>query len=151
MALGDSLSDEQRAAYIRSRLVPGAVIYRHCSFTKPPKVKFLVVLAVRSDVAFFVINTDIHEFIQSRQHLLDCQVTIDQANHTFLDYDSYIDCTEAFYADTALVIDELMNDVDGYKGTVSDNVRTAILTAIDEAMTIADGEKLPLRAGLINN
>jgi hypothetical protein len=151
VAIGDSLSDEQREEFIRSRLVPGAVIYRRCDFTKPPKPKYLVIANVRSDTAVLVINTAINSFVQQKQHLLDCQVAIDSASHGFLDHDSYIDCTEPEYIDTALLLSELMNDLRGLKGNINDKVRGDIINAINDSYTISQAEINLLITSLSDN
>jgi len=140
VALGDALSPAQKEAFIQSRLVPGAVIYRHCDFTAPPKYKYLVVANVREDTAVLVINFEINTFIRQRQHLLDCQVGINVASHNFLSHDSFIDCTEPEYIDTALLFGELMHDLRGLQGNIAGPVRTEVIGAISSSLTISQAE-----------
>lgn len=148
MVVGDHLPDDQKEEFIRARLVPGAVIYLHCRFTTPPKLKYLLVARVSAETAVLVINSQIPAFKQVRPHLRECQVCIDVANHDFLEHDSFIDCTEAHYCDTTAVIEEMMADLGKYKGGVSAEVRALVVTAIAESYTMTEGEKPPLIAAL---
>lgn len=148
MVIGDYLPADKKEEYIRSRLVPGAVIYRHCDFTTPPKIKYLVIANVRSETAVLVINTEIHPFIKSNPHLLDCQVQIDKASHDFLDYDSFIDCKEVHYIDTADLVTELLDDAGGLKGALSEAVRTDVIKAVGQSYTMPQGEVAMLVASL---
>ncbi len=140
MVLGDFLSDNQKKEHIRSRLTPGAVIYRHCDFTKPTKHKYLLVVNVRSETTVLVINSEIHAFIKSKPHLLACQVPIDQASHNFLHHDSFIDCRQTAYIDSAILVNELLSDLGGLKGQISDAVRHKVINAIQGSPTMPRGE-----------
>jgi len=65
------------------------------SRTKPkPKDKFVAIACRDSRPRGFFINTDIHPYIQNRPHLSSCQVVIKASYYRFLDYDSYIDCSQ---------------------------------------------------------
>lgn len=148
MVIGDYLPADKKEEFIRSRLVPGAVIYRHCDFTTPPKIKYLVIANVRSETAVLVINSEIHPFVKSNQHLLDCQVQIDKAAHGFLDHGSFIDCKEVHYIDTADLVAELLDDLDGLKGALSEATRADVIKAVGQSYTMSQGEVDMLVASL---
>ncbi len=148
MSVGDFLTNEQRAEYIRTRLVPGQIIHATLHFDGGPKPKFLLVARVGAETEGFVINSKIPPFIQSRRHLLDAQVSIDQASHTFLEYDSHIDCSKVQYEDTEFLRLELIGDVTGIKQNVSDQVRAEVIRVIRESVTIERVVKLQLLGAL---
>lgn len=148
MVIGDYLSDEKKRQYIHTRLVSGAVLYRHCDFTKLPKIKYLLVVQVQEQVAVLVINTKINKFIKSYKYLLDSQVSIIQASHTFLDHDSYIDCTSTEYLVTADLVDEIMGNMDTIKGKITDELKVAVITTIQDSFTLSPAEIASLVASL---
>lgn len=136
MVLADHLNEEQKLKYIHSCLIPGAVIYRFCEFTKPPKEKYLLVVQVQSETTVLVINTGINKYIQDRQHLLDCQVLIDVATHTFLDHDSFIDCTETESLSTTDLIEETLKDMSTLQGQITSDIKTKVIAALNDCYTI---------------
>ena len=148
MVLGDYLDDEKKRQYIHSRLKPGAILYRHCEFTKPPKSKFLLVLQVQSETLVFVINSAINSFLESKKPLREAQISIDQANHTFLDYDSYINCTEIECLDTAILVEEIMQNMDQIKGCITEGLKAKVIATIDDSFTLSPAEIAKLVASL---
>ncbi len=112
----------------------GAILHLYCSFTKPPKDKFLVVVCLDPKPLLVFINTRINALVQSNPDLAQCQVLIDAENHPFLDYDSYIDCSDV----CSFPIDHLEEQVkDQLKGTVSSGVLSGIEVAIQKSPLIS--------------
>lgn len=140
MPLSDFLSDTDKEKFVTLRFTPCRVIRRHCSFTTPPKQKFLVISCIRAETAFLVINSKIPSFIESKKHLRDCQILIDKASHDFLSHDSYVDCTKTYYEDTPEIFNELVADTGNLKGEISDSVKSNILEALRNSPTISSGE-----------
>lgn len=136
MVIGDFLPADKGSDYVRSHLIPGVVLRRHCDFTNPEKIKYLVVVQIRADTAVLVINSKIHPFIRAKAHLLECQVKIDTASHCFLNHDSYIACHEAYYLDTADLLTELKNNIASIKGMLSPDVRGEVIKAIENSFTM---------------
>lgn len=129
--------------------MPGAVIRRFCHFTRPPKIKLLLVARVAAETTVFVVNSEMTDFVRARQHLADCHVPIDLASHAFLDHDSFIDCTEpADYVDTAALVLQLTDDLDKLRGNVSPAVRARVVQAISDSFTMPEAEKPALIAAL---
>ncbi|MGV7959994.1 hypothetical protein QPK13_02370 [Photorhabdus tasmaniensis] len=75
----------------------GDVLYLHCPFTTPPKLKYLLVCCCEP-LLVLIINSKISEFIQLRQELLRCQIDLPQKDHKFLQWDSFINCIDAHAA-----------------------------------------------------
>lgn len=78
---------------------------KKCRHTKPkPKDKFVIIACIDTNPWGFFINTEINQFILKRPELLACQVHIKVASYKFLDYDSYVDCTDLLpFEDTELI------------------------------------------------
>ena len=148
MVLGDYLNDEQKRLFILTKLKPGAVIYRFCDFTKPPKIKYLLVLQVQTDTVVFVINSEINRFIQSKKCLRDAQIVIDQASHSFLDYDSYIDCTDIEQIDTACLVEEIMQDLNILKEPITAELKVKVIATILDSFTLSPSDIASLIASL---
>ncbi|HAN75972.1 MAG TPA: hypothetical protein DCQ51_00590 [Planktothrix sp. UBA8407] len=68
-----------------------------CRHTKPsPKDKLVLVAYIDPSPYGFLINSKINNYIQNRDYLLCCEAEIIAIEHDFLDYNSYVDCREAF-------------------------------------------------------
>lgn len=140
--LGDFFPAEKVREHVVKQLVPGCVIRIQVAFQQITKPKFLVLVGDRDpDYLTFIVNSEVNPFIDQRQHLARCQVTIDAANHNFLQHDSQIACHEVLALKRTDVIRELAGNLDGIKGQVSQEVREQIVAAVKFAVTLSAGEK----------
>jgi hypothetical protein len=100
------------------------VYYLFCRHTKPsPKYKYITIVCVNnSQYIGFLINSRINSFVQRRAHLLPCEVLVPVSEHSFLSYDSYIDCRDAFYFD--------VNELNDFRGHLSSNAQQAVINAV---------------------
>ncbi len=81
----------------------------------------------------FLVNSNIHRYIQKRPDLLACQAIIEESNHKCLSHDSYVDCIDLYeFEDTKLVEDS---------GSISQRARTRIKKAVSNSKTIAERHK----------
>jgi hypothetical protein len=74
-------------------LRPGAIVWTYIVTIDPPKEKFGVVAYIdpdRDSLVLFLVHTELPKFVQSQPELLTGITKIDRANHTFLDYDSWL-------------------------------------------------------------
>lgn len=133
--LGSLLSAAFTPALVDANFRAGAVLYMHCEFTTPPKNKYLVVACCEPELLVLVINSEIHPFIAKREELVDCQVDVPQADHTFLQHDSYINCIETQTAfNMTYVRDAITADyVNVYKGRIADYVIRNVIDAVDKS------------------
>ncbi|MGP3160124.1 hypothetical protein ACTVR5_15890 [Serratia marcescens] len=136
--LGSLLGASYAEQLTDTNLRAGAVIYMRCDFTTPAKNKFLVVACCEPEMLVLVINSEINAFIAKRENLLDCQVDVPQADHAFLQYDSYVNCVETHTAFN-------MTDIRGaiiadyaavYKGRLADYVIRNVIEAVDKSETM---------------
>ena len=109
---------------------PWQVYYIFSPDTLPkPKYKYVAILRVGTSSCLYVlINTSVNDLIKN-QGLSNCEVSISQADHDFLDHDSWIDCTGIFPYP--------VNDFGELQGYISENIREKVL----EAVTVCDAIK----------
>jgi|SRR5712664_1573340 len=141
MVLGDYLSAEQREEFIRARFVSGRIVRLTLNLTFGPKIKYFLIAHVGVETLGLIINTSVNDFKQGRPELLECQVPIDQAGHPGLDHDSFVDCSQAHYEDTAELKAQLMADVGGIRDELSEVVRLNILAALNDSFVLEKNEK----------
>lgn len=143
MILGDHFPPDAKLKAIKEKLQPGRIIYLFCDFTVPePKDKFLLLSCVDPRPLFFVINSEVHEYIRDRQHLLRCQAEIDVKSHTFLRHDSYIDCREArpdFSVDD--IHAQLLGDMNRIEGMITREVQDEVVAAVKACVVLPRYEK----------
>lgn len=151
-SLGANLPAELLRPRIEAALKPGCVIKLLVKFPEKTKEKFLVLVADDDpEYLTFIVNTGINPFIANKQHLLQCQVSIDAASHKFLDHDSHVACHEVHSMKREEVIKCLMADLNGIKGEVSAEVRSQIAAAVKFAKTIEKDKKNRIIAALEGN
>jgi hypothetical protein len=138
LSLGDAFPIEFRRRQIEQFLVPGAVLYLEIQFPEVTKNKFVVLVGADDpNLLNVIINSETNPYIQGRAHLNVCQVTIDCANHAFLDYDSQIACHQVLPIPKQEIVDALLNDFSRYKGRVSVDVKDGIAAAVKHAVTLS--------------
>ena len=142
-SLGDFFPDGIRQKVVDTTLVPGCVIYWNCDFTTPPKSKYLVVVCCEPSFLVLVINSEVNQFIQSRPHLLSCQVPMSQKEHPFLDWDSFVNCIEAHKSISLNDVKDavIANFSHVSRGRLSENCIIEVLKAVEQSPTIPRREK----------
>ncbi|MBI5006434.1 MAG: hypothetical protein HZB95_04840 [Nitrosomonadales bacterium] len=150
--LGAHFPAELLRPRIEAALKPGCVVKLLVKFPQVTKEKYLVLVADDDpEYLTFIVNSDINPFIASKPHLLQCQVAIDAASHSFLDYDSHVACHEVLPMKREEVIKSLMGNPAGIKGNVSPDVREQIAAAVKFAKTIDNDKKNRIIAALEGN
>jgi hypothetical protein len=142
MLLGDDFPPELKDQIIVNSITPGQVLKLFCSFTNPPKEKFLLVVSVNPAICIFIINTSIHPFIKSKYDLLESQVLIKKEDYQFLDHDSYIACHEIInHFSMDEIRKQIQLDISRIKEKINANTRNNILIAIDKCRALSKVEK----------
>lgn len=148
--LGDMFPSDFRANFSRERgISPGDVLYLHCTFTTPPKVKFMVVVCCEP-LLILLINSDINQFILQNPSMAVCQVAISQAEHDFLDWDSFVNCIQAHAAFDLEVIKEQIAAEYGavLKGRITDESMKQVRIAVNASKTMIKRHKKLILAAL---
>ena len=123
-------------AQIKRQLVPGAVI-KLIEMMDDGRLheKRFVVLAVSETSICCVINSQIAPYIQSRPHMLQCQVAMPVNEHAFMSHDSHIDCSKVKTFTTDRVIKDLSEKPAWVLGKISLEVRDQMVSALKFAPT----------------
>ena len=148
MVLGDNLPEQQKLEIIRRQLTIGRVIRLFCKFTNPPKEKLLVVANIQPYPILFVINSEINAFIKARPQLLECQVQIEAADHSFLNHHSYIDCAQATCFTMLEIESQIVQDMSRIKDCLSNELVKEIIAAVERSVTLDRKEKRWILAAL---
>jgi hypothetical protein len=122
---------------------PGYVYYLFCDNTKPPKNKYLVLLSL-DPILWFFINSENCSLVQHDKSLLDRQIPLIRIPyHTFLDYDSYINCLDVQeYEDINLEDLKIWaKDPKILRGKIHQSVIEEIISKVSNPITIDDYRK----------
>ena len=141
--LGDSFPPGFMASFSQNRgISPGDVLYLYCEFTTPPKIKFMVVVCCEP-LLVLLINSEVNPFIQQNHSLMVCQVAISQADHDFLDWDSFVNCIQAHEAfDLEVIKEQIAADYGGVlKGRITDQCMQQVRTAVMASKTMVKRHK----------
>jgi hypothetical protein len=123
-------------------IVPGRVLRLFCSFTNPPKEKFVVIVATNPLCLGFLINSNPTELQKSKKHLMDELVQVSRSDgYAFLTnpQPSVLDCTYAADFDIDEVVAQLTQDATRAHGLLTDATRSRIVEVVKESMTLEGG------------
>lgn len=142
-SLSDCFPSDFRANYSSEQISPGGVIYWDCDFTTPPKYKYLLIGCCEPELLVLMINSEINTFIQQRPELLACQVDIPAMDHSFLQWDSVVNCIDAKDAINISALKEAVqlryNDV--YKGRLQNYCIRNVIDAVNLSPTMTGRQK----------
>jgi len=123
-------------------IVPGRVLRLFCSFTEPPKEKFVVMVATDPFCIGFLINSNPTELQKSKKHLADELVEVRRSDgYEFLTnpQPSVLDCTFAADFDLDEVVAQLTLDANRVHGMIADATRERIVAVVGKSMTLEGG------------
>lgn len=138
MSLGNYFPDSfKRESAIRN-VAPGMVIkLRVLMDDGVEHEKRFLILHVDENTTTCVINSEINPFILNNDHLLKCQVKLDIENHSFMNWDSHIDCTKVKNYSTQMVVDTLINKPEWVLGQITSSLRDEVISALKHSRQIA--------------
>lgn len=99
----------------------------NCRHTTPQKPKLVVIVCISTQPMGFLINTDIPRFIKNNPELLLGQIVIKTADYNCLSHDSYIDCTQLYPFENAILES---------RDCVNNKTKMAIKMAVSASVTI---------------
>ena len=123
-------------------IVPGRVLRLFCSFTDPPKEKFVVVVATNPFCLGFLINSSATELQKSKKHLSDELIEISKTDgYDFLTnpQPSVLDCTFAADFDVDEIVAQLTQDPSRVLGFITEATSGQIVKIVKESMTLEGG------------
>ena len=104
----------------------------NCRHARPiPKPKFVAIVCYDIRYMGFLINSNIHPYIQQRSYLLVGQAVIDVADHQFLNNNSYADCNEIYE------FEDFELNTGNFRGIIGANARAEIKKAVSLSRMIA--------------
>ena len=149
MSLGSSFPPAFIEAQIRRQLAPGAVIkLRQVMDDGVLQEKRFVVLHVDERTITCVINSQVGAFLNARPALLTCQVAMSAVAHDFMSHDSHVDCSRARTYRTSDVVRELVAQPGWVLGTITTELRDAMVAALKFSPTLSAAEVAALCASL---
>jgi hypothetical protein len=95
--IGDFFPQEYKDDHTDSIVVPGSVFRFYTEKTTPPKIKRFVILALNNDLAIvgmLYINSQINPNVFPTEELRSYHIPLDAEKCSFLDHDSYLDCSQ---------------------------------------------------------
>lgn len=117
----------------------------------PPKSKFCLLCCLEPKPRFLLINTEQSKLVQEQPEMARSQVVIDARRHTFLNYDSYIDCTDPFgHPDIDDFNERVRDDGAICKGNLRDDKIILVREAIRTSPTIVQRQQDWMLTGLPN-
>jgi hypothetical protein len=123
-------------------VVPGRILRLFCSFTNPPKEKFVVVVATHPFCLGFLINSNPTALQKSKKHLSDELISVSaEDGYAFLTnpQPSVLDCTFAADLDFEETVAQLAQDSSRVFGLITDPTRKQIIDVVGESMTLEGG------------
>ena len=123
-------------------IVPGRVLRLFCSFTDPPKEKFVVVVATNPLCLGFLINSSATKLQKSKKHLSDELIEISKTDgYDFLTnpQPSVLDCTFAADLDVDEIVAQLTQDPSRVLGFITEATSERIVKIVKESMTLEGG------------
>lgn len=119
-------------------LEPGRVLHLYCRFPSgTEKYKLLVLADNDEECLFFVVNSDINDFIKNRQHLLTQQIALSWTDHAFLSHDSWLDCSNAHPIQRTEVMRQLNDDPSGcLRGMIGLDLKREIIEVVETSLTL---------------
>ncbi len=141
MGLGDAFPKDMVSASVKRQMVPGTVIkVRETMDDGNAKEKRFIVLHVAEDTFTCVINSELTRLQQKNSELFQCQVVMPQSSHTFMSWDSYIDCSRVRRYRTDEVCDQLEANPSLILGTITASLRDGISSALKYSRTAPPAE-----------
>lgn len=123
-------------------MFPAAFCGFFCSFTDPPKEKFVVIVATDPFCLGFLINSSPTDLQKSKKHLSDELINVSaQDGYAFLTnpQPSVLDCTFAADLDFDETVAQLTQDSSRVLGLITGATRKRIVEVIGESMTLEGG------------
>ena len=137
--LGNFFPENLRNEHAKQTITIGSVIRCFVKNTKPPKEKRFVVLGIDKEgnlVGVVFINSEINWNVIRTAELAQLQHYIEKDENDFLDWDSYVDCSELFELPYNDVYKSICDKPQNVLGIVSESDLKAILENVKKSPKI---------------
>ncbi len=139
MSLGDLFPEYFKESFAYRNIDIGKAILIEIEEFDINYSKYIIVVSSNDNemlLAYVIINTEINTNVFPNPYLRSLHIKIDKANHPFLAYDSFVNCSEIKSFNTQEVIEFLKNRPERVVGNISEEVLKAIQNKISGARTI---------------
>lgn len=148
--LGDAFPPEIRKQAADRNLKPGAVIRVQVGYTKPPKIKFLLIACIEPKVRVFLINSEVNQYALDRPRLAKCHVKLEETDYDFLEHDSFADCVDT---NDTHDLSDLRDELEGrfgeiYKGQLLEKDIHRVVQAVNDSPTMTSSKKQEITESL---
>jgi len=144
MGLGNIFGKDVKRLLIEKGLVAGSVLRIHVNDTNPPKIKYIVIVAIDEKTATYAtifINTDINMNVLNTDELLNLQIELTPENCAAVEHTCYADCSKLAERPTSQVVDLVVKKAECHRGQLSVEHFEDILSKIKSASTIIPAQK----------
>lgn len=150
MDLSDFFDENYKEGFIDRTLERSVVVKCFVEDTNPPKEKRFVIAGVLEDKSILgavFINTLPNEKILKTPHLKMLQLPISAKGNDFLDYDSFLDCSQIHEYEYPTIKEQLLKEPKLILGKLNQQDFIKMIDLLQKANTIAP--KLLKKYGLI--
>lgn len=153
--MASTLHPDQIRKLIQAKIKPGCIIKIFCDFIYDPKYKYCVIVHTDYEdeiLLFFLVNSNIPNFIKQSPDLYRCQLTLTKKDYPFFPKEeSYLNCAELFDKLTLNeVIDHLVRVPNDFIGNLNDNEIKSIIDIVRASRTISSDDRDLIIASLDN-
>jgi len=114
----------------------GDVVHVYVQSLRNPKHKFCVLACMEPKPLLFLINSEVTEYKKTRPDLMAGQLEIDAAGHAFLNYDSWLDCTELHGYPLDQLEAEYHRDPKIVVGRLSEVMTASVIEVVKRSVTL---------------
>ena len=147
-SLGSCFPDYLRENFSARQITPGSVLRIYASSTTPPKIKRIVILAITDDnicVGYLFVNSEINPNCFPTPELRRLHLPLQTVGRTYLDHDSYLDCSDVKEIPFNELKEILSNDPQKHIGKLSDSDFKQATELVKSALTISKKQKQKYR------
>lgn len=105
--------------------------------------KFFVVIGQNDEeiIGAFFINSNIRNFLQTKPKLLALQVSLNGNEYSFLNYDSFLDCSQIIRISKNDLNTDLSAGIASFRGRLNSNDLATVMTLVRASDVFSDAEK----------
>jgi hypothetical protein len=144
MSLADSFPESIKEKFASRNIDIGKALFIEIPEFQISYKKYWVIVSIntpRTFIAGVVINTEINTNVAHNEYLRSQHILIKQCDHSFLDYDSYVDCSKLQKRPYQDVYKAIVKNPKIVVGNVTDEMLRQIHLKITYNETISEKEK----------
>lgn len=144
MGTGNLLDQTLKAKLIEKILVVGSILRIRVLDTNPPKIKYIVIVAIDGNTATYAtifINTDVNMRVLNTDELLNLQIELTPETCPAVEHVCYADCSKIAERNVNDIIALVARNADCHRGNLSKEQKEAILEKLKSASTIIPAQR----------